>query len=103
MSAVELGCSAYVSYVGHDLYHERIILAWIAEGECVVLTPDSDIYIERLDSGNQDLDSPRVGGSEAHCHMVSKGIEFMPSLSVPQRSKWLSYLQRGPGSPEANV
>ena len=40
MGFLDPGSSAYVSYEGEDLWHQRLVLAWLAAGEYVVYTPD---------------------------------------------------------------
>ena len=64
------GTFAFVSYAGIGLWHERLVLAWISEGEYIILTPDGDIYIEQLDLSSQDLDGHRVCASGRECPMA---------------------------------
>ena len=69
MAALDLASYVYVCYDGEDLFHERLILSWVDGGEYVVLTPDSDVFIEQLDAGNADLFGIRFGdalGSVPH-------------------------------------
>ena len=69
MAALDLASYVYVCYDGEDLFHERLILSWVDGGEYVVLTPDSDVFIEQLDAGNADLSGIRFGdalGSVPH-------------------------------------
>ena len=64
MAALEPGSRAYVHYVG-DMWHERLILAWIDAAEYVICTPDGGIFIEQLDGNNLELVELRfcpVGG-----------------------------------------
>ena len=65
MAALQPGAFVFPQYAGFPLCHERLVLAWIEQGEYVVLTPDGEIYIEQLDAGNVDLDGiryARAGG-----------------------------------------
>jgi hypothetical protein len=63
MGSLDPGSSAYVSYDGEDLWHQRLVLAWLAAGEYVVYTPDHDVFIEQLDAANPDLTGLRLGGA----------------------------------------
>ncbi len=42
MGSFEPGLSVYVTYAD-DLFHERIILAWVHGAEYVIVTPDFDV------------------------------------------------------------
>ena len=42
------------------MLNERLILPWVENGEYVVLTPDSDVFIEQLDASNADLTGIRL-------------------------------------------
>ena len=44
-----------------DMFHERLILAWVVRAEYIVLTPDFDMFIEQVDSNNADLSGLRFG------------------------------------------
>ena len=63
MAALDLASYVYVCYDGEELFHERLILSWVESGEYVVLTPDSDVFIEQVDAGNADLTGIRIGGA----------------------------------------
>jgi hypothetical protein len=43
------------------MWHQRLVLCWVAAGEYVVATPDWDIFIEQLDAGNPDFEGLRYG------------------------------------------
>lgn len=61
MGSLEPGSYAYVFYGGDDVWHQRLVLSWVAAGEYVIATPDWDIFIEQLDAGNADLEGLRFG------------------------------------------
>jgi hypothetical protein len=63
MSMLLPGQYAYVSYEGEaDLWHVRLVLAWVEGSEYVIITPDFDIYIEALAADNEDLSGIRLAG-----------------------------------------
>ena len=78
MAALELGTYAYVAY-GDDpaLFHERLVLAWVNEGEYVVMSPDADVFIEQLDAANPDLVALRFGTTDrALPHGLGNGAQI---------------------------
>ena len=79
MAALDLGSYAYVCYDGEDLFHERLILSWVENCEYVVLTPDSDVFIEQLDASIPDLTGIRFGdalGTVPHGHIGHQVYSF---------------------------
>ncbi|CAK0809042.1 unnamed protein product, partial [Prorocentrum cordatum] len=44
-----------------ELWHERLILAWVSASLYVVLTPDCDVFIEQLDIASADRSGMRFG------------------------------------------
>ena len=43
-----------------DMFHDRIILCHIVQGEYMIATPDFDIYPEAYSGGNPDIVAIRV-------------------------------------------
>eukprot|EP00959_Pyramimonas_sp_CCMP1952_P183498 3836727-Pyramimonas_sp.AAC.1 len=75
MAFLEAGSSAFLCYVGDDLYHERIILCWVSASEYVVVSPDLDIFIEQIDAANADLQGLRLGSSDGRLPFGMAGMQ----------------------------
>ncbi|CAK0867612.1 unnamed protein product [Prorocentrum cordatum] len=72
MATLPPGAFAFVQYddpADNGLWHERLIMGWIAGAEYVVMAPDGGVFTEQLDSANRDLSgvrfSPATGGLPA--------------------------------------
>lgn len=61
MGALPDGSYVYLLYGGAALWHERIVLAWVTGSTYVVLSPDADLFLEKVDVSNDDLDGLRIG------------------------------------------
>ncbi|CAK0891757.1 unnamed protein product, partial [Prorocentrum cordatum] len=75
MAFLDSGSSAYLCYVGDDLYHERIILSWVAASEYVVGSPDLDIFTEQIDAANADLQGLRLGSTDGRLPFGMGGMQ----------------------------
>lgn len=60
MAALEPGSYCFVAYQGDSLFHERLVIGWVAGADYVVISPDHDVFIEVLDASNEDLSSMRI-------------------------------------------
>lgn len=72
MSAVPTGTFACVCYAGEELYHERLVAAWVSESHYVVVSPDHDLFLEQLRG------LPREGGLLAASERLARGLIGLP-------------------------
>ena len=47
--ALPVGSTVFLDYdVEGEPWHERVIISWVGDGDYVVFTPDSDLYVETV-------------------------------------------------------
>lgn len=88
------GDLALVRYAcpGPEEWHARVLLSHIELDSWVILTPDYDVYVERMSSGNAELSGFRFwsGGAlppgvPSHCV-----YDFNPRLSADDLRPWIA-------------
>ncbi|CAK0841452.1 unnamed protein product [Prorocentrum cordatum] len=111
MAFLESGSSAFLCYVGDDLYHERIILSWVSASEYVVVSPDLDIFIEQIDAASADLQGLRLGSSDVRLpfgmagmqvyrfQVRPAGADLTQLLAEGERHAQVERASRGPAAP----
>ena len=59
---MEVGKYVYIKYQGHDLWHERLLLARVGSvgAKWIILTPDRDMYLEDFGAQNDDVEGLRL-------------------------------------------
>jgi hypothetical protein len=90
-SILSTGSVVLLGYVGEDMFHERLVIGYVAGSEYVVVTPDFDIFVEQLDLANADLSAirfPTTGGG-LPIGIQAGGIYQFAQMSAGEKSALL--------------
>lgn len=94
MATLQPGTRVFVRY-DDDVWHERVVLAWVAGAEYIVLTPDGDVFIEQLDSANADLSGVRYAPTSGGVPAGLAGAQLYRFALLPAGAELAAVLSEG--------
>ena len=105
MPQFQAGDEILVQFVGHALFHARLILAWVFNEMYIICSPDADVYLEDYNDANDVAQVVVRGPGRAVPYGMGAAQlhDFNPPPSAAQVAMLLVAGQREADSERANL